>query len=223
MPFNEKQIQILEAAEKLFAEQGFEGASVRDIAEMAKINIAMISYYFGSKEKLFESLFIYRFEDAAQKLEKLIRDKDLTPIEKMDALIDYYIDKFMQQRSFHKIIMREQVADKRDDTSVLISAYKRKNQLLVKTLIHEGQKSCAFTKNIDVPLLTATLVGTIGHVVATQHFYREINNLQDMPEGQFQKLIRKKISHHLKLLFRALMTHETGNKTTELSYDKQKG
>ena len=43
MEYNEKQIQIMEAAEELFAEQGFAGTSVRDIAEKAGVNLAMIS------------------------------------------------------------------------------------------------------------------------------------------------------------------------------------
>ena len=49
--FNEKQLEILQVAEQLFAEEGFDGTSVRDIAKKANVNIAMISYYFGSKEK----------------------------------------------------------------------------------------------------------------------------------------------------------------------------
>ena len=50
--FNDKQIQILQVAEKLFAEKGFDGTSIRAISKLAKINIAMVSYYFGSKEKM---------------------------------------------------------------------------------------------------------------------------------------------------------------------------
>ncbi|HNO01068.1 MAG TPA: TetR family transcriptional regulator, partial [Chitinophagaceae bacterium] len=42
----------MKKAEKLFAEKGYNGTSVRDIAEKAGINLAMVSYYFGSKEKL---------------------------------------------------------------------------------------------------------------------------------------------------------------------------
>ena len=44
----------MEAAEELFAEKGFSGTSVRDIADAADVNVAMISYYFGSKEKMLE-------------------------------------------------------------------------------------------------------------------------------------------------------------------------
>ena len=51
MELNDKQIQILETAEKLFSENGFDGTSVRQIAKAAEVNIAMISYYFGSHPK----------------------------------------------------------------------------------------------------------------------------------------------------------------------------
>lgn len=46
---------IVRVARKLFADKGFEGASIREIADEANANIALISYYFGSKEGLFEA------------------------------------------------------------------------------------------------------------------------------------------------------------------------
>ena len=48
---------ILKAAEKLFAEQGPEAASIRAIATEANVNLAAVNYHFGTKEKLFEELF----------------------------------------------------------------------------------------------------------------------------------------------------------------------
>ena len=44
--------RLLDAAEELFCEHGFEGASIRDIAASAECNIASVNYYFGGKEKL---------------------------------------------------------------------------------------------------------------------------------------------------------------------------
>ena len=60
MKLNEKKIAILQAAEKIFSIRGIDAASVREISKEANINVAMISYYFGSKEKLVESLFSWR-------------------------------------------------------------------------------------------------------------------------------------------------------------------
>ena len=208
MDFNDKQIQIILSAENQFAEKGFSGTSVRDIADDAGVNVAMISYYFGSKEKLLEALFVYRASGTVQALEGMLNNKELGPLEKVNVMIDYYIDKFLNQHCFHKIMMREQVANRRTVTSELIHDFKKKNQQLVKQLIHEGQKAGDFNKNIDIPILMATLIGTVSHLVATQHYYREINNLQDMSDEQFHKLIRKKLSTHLKFLFKATLTNE---------------
>src|SRR5258706_6633993 len=104
MDFNDKQIQIMETAETLFAEKGFSGTSVRDIADAADVNVAMISYYFGSKEKMLESLFTYRSENTMMKLESMFSNTSLTPLEKVNQMIDYYIDKFLNQQCFHKIM-----------------------------------------------------------------------------------------------------------------------
>ncbi len=208
MSFNEKQLSIIETAENLFAEKGFDGTSVRDIAKKAGVNVAMISYYFGSKEKLFQALFSYRAEGTTLKLESMLIDKVLVPIEKINMMIDYYIDKFLQHQSFHKIIMREQVTNYKSATSNYIYLFKKKNLDLVKQLIKEGQKTGHFNKNIDISLLMATLVGSVSNMIITQHFYKEIINQQTMPKEQFQKLIKKKLSNHLKFIFKAIITDE---------------
>ena len=48
---------ILDAAELIFADEGFAGAKMRDIANRAGVNQALIRYYFGSKEELFDDVF----------------------------------------------------------------------------------------------------------------------------------------------------------------------
>ncbi len=49
--------KILDQAELAFAELGFEGANLRDIASRAEVSQALIGYYFGSKVDLFEECF----------------------------------------------------------------------------------------------------------------------------------------------------------------------
>lgn len=57
--YSGKQVRILKAAERLFAARGFDGASVRDITTAAGVNLATITYYFGSKEGFLAALFIH--------------------------------------------------------------------------------------------------------------------------------------------------------------------
>lgn len=48
--------EILDKAELIFSEAGFSGAKVRDIASAAKVNQALVRYYFGSKQDLFDEV-----------------------------------------------------------------------------------------------------------------------------------------------------------------------
>jgi AcrR family transcriptional regulator len=208
MDFSEKQIQIIETAERLFADKGFDATSVRDIAEEASVNVAMISYYFGSKEKLLESLFTYRSETTLLTLEGMLQDNKATVLQKVYSLIDYYIDKIFSQPCFHQIMMREQITNFRTTTAALIMDVKKRNQALITQLIQEGQKREGFKKNIDISLMMATLVGTVSHVVTTEFYYKEVNNLQSLSTEEFKKLLKKNLSTHLKKLFKATLTHE---------------
>jgi AcrR family transcriptional regulator len=208
MGYSEKQIQIMEAAEGLFAEKGFDGTSVRDIAEEAGVNLAMISYYFGSKEKLMESLFQYRGQSITLQLESMLQNKEMSSLQKAYGLIDNYMDRIMNLQCFHKIMSREQMVNVKGATTKLIHELKRRNQELIQQLISEGQKRGEFKKNIDVPLLMATLIGTAAHIVTTQHYYKKLNNLEGMSDEEFEKHIKKKLSNHLKSIFKALLTYE---------------
>src|SRR5829696_3732005 len=109
MEYSDKQIQIMEAAEKLIAENGFAGTSVRDIAEAAGVNLAMISYYFGSKEKLMEAMFRHRGEHLTMQLQNILHNSNLAPMQKVEKLIDDYIDRIFKKQYFHKIMAREQM------------------------------------------------------------------------------------------------------------------
>ncbi len=208
MEYSEKQIQIIETAERLFATKGFNGTSVRDIADAAGINLAMVSYYFGSKEKLFEAMFAYRSGFFKLQLETMLQNKELEPMEKIEQLIDQYIVKLTNQQSFHRIMVREQMMNNNEFISEQITALKTRNQALIRQLIDEGQEKGVFKNDIDVPLMMMTMVGTVSQLVTTQHFYKQINNLESLPEAEFQEHIRTKLSKHLKKIFKAILTNE---------------
>ncbi len=57
MSEQDTKLKIIRASKKLFAQNGFDGTSTRDIVSAAGVNISLISYYFGSKENLFCALF----------------------------------------------------------------------------------------------------------------------------------------------------------------------
>ena len=66
--------RILGAAEVLFAQRGFDGASLRQLTAAAGVNLAAVNYHFGSKEKLVEQVFRRRLDALnARRLEALAR------------------------------------------------------------------------------------------------------------------------------------------------------
>ncbi|HYG24387.1 MAG TPA: TetR/AcrR family transcriptional regulator [Verrucomicrobiae bacterium] len=53
----ETKTRILDVAEELFADNGFERVSIRDITEKAKVNLAAVNYHFGTKDELIAAVF----------------------------------------------------------------------------------------------------------------------------------------------------------------------
>jgi AcrR family transcriptional regulator len=60
---------ILDVAEALFAERGYKGATIREIAKQAKCNIALVSYHFGGKDGLYEALFLRHLKRIQERTE----------------------------------------------------------------------------------------------------------------------------------------------------------
>lgn len=55
--------KILEAARKVFSQKGYDGARMREIATAAGVNLALMNYHFGSKEALFQEIYIKAFAE----------------------------------------------------------------------------------------------------------------------------------------------------------------
>ena len=79
--FNTKD-RILNAAETLFALNGFAGTSLREVTGMADVNIAAVNYHFGSKENLVNEVFRRRMDEmSAARLAQLERARKAHPKE----------------------------------------------------------------------------------------------------------------------------------------------
>ncbi|MBP9213978.1 MAG: TetR family transcriptional regulator [Chitinophagaceae bacterium] len=208
MVYNEKQIQILEEAERLFSEKGFNGTSIREIAQAADINLAMVSYYFGSKNKLLEAIFIYRGNNTQTTLLNLESNKALSSLQKIDKLIEHYVDRVIEKNHFYKILSREMVVNSTPEMDSLILGIKKQNLSIIKQIIAVGQKEGSFKKNIDIPLLINTLSGTANSLIASQRYYKIMSGLEETPEAEFQKLLVRKLIAHLKTIFKTLIVNE---------------
>ncbi len=206
--FNEKQLQIIETSERLFAQKGFDATSVRDIAEEAGINVAMISYYFGSKEKLMEAIFEAKIGKVQMRVEALLKDESLLPFEKIYTLIDEHIERVMHSQYFYRIMISEQLTNINPAILQKVKQLKVRNAELISQLIKEGQQKGFFKKKVDVVLMLNTMLGTVWQSIISKEHYREFTNSQLLSDEEYENQIKKKLSTHIKTLFKAILTNE---------------
>jgi AcrR family transcriptional regulator len=72
---NGAEVSLLNAAEALFADKEFDAVTTRDIANRAKVNLALVHYYFGAKEKLFRAVLERRIEELSHRRLQLLKDR----------------------------------------------------------------------------------------------------------------------------------------------------
>ena len=92
-----KKEKILDCAEALFAREGFKGVSIRRISAEAQCNQAMIHYYFGSKENLYQEVFKSRWLNRELKVvncfkEALAKITNPSPAQVIEAYARAYVD-----------------------------------------------------------------------------------------------------------------------------------
>lgn len=89
--------RILDAAEELFSRHGYDAVSIRDITDKAKVKLALASYYFRSKEILFEQVIMRRFlaldEMRRSMLAELLEQGDYTIEDLLYAFVYPYYEK----------------------------------------------------------------------------------------------------------------------------------
>jgi len=198
----DKREHILVAAEDLFAEKGFDGTSVRDIAQQAGVNLAMISYYFGSKEKLLESLIEFRAGYVYGILEELNKDETLNPWDKIDRLVDFYVDRILNNLRFHNIMYQES-STRSEDIRIRTKAIKIRNLEQIAKIITDGQQKGLF-RQVDIAMTVGTIMGTISYYTQSKYYSCTILALsEDVNDEQYRLRLAPRLKAHLKQLLRA--------------------
>ena len=182
--FSEKQIHILDVAEKLIAKKGFEGTSVRDISTEAKINVAMISYYFGSKEKMMSYLYQYRVQKTRESFAEFAEIiKEGKPEMQMKELIKFVVNQLFKYNYFHGFVTQElrHTEHLKDDLLEFYNTFTNK----VDEVIKKGVSSGVFTNAPKPEDLLTLIIGPSLFVIRNKNFYevyvsgKEENYLQE--------------------------------------------
>jgi AcrR family transcriptional regulator len=83
--------RILGAAEELFAERGFAGASLRQVTAAAKVNLAAVNYHFGSKDNLIEEVFRRRLDELSHRRLDRLAEVNRGRAPTLDAVLEAFI------------------------------------------------------------------------------------------------------------------------------------
>ncbi|MFT3903670.1 MAG: TetR/AcrR family transcriptional regulator [Niabella sp.] len=99
--------RIKEAARKVFMQKGYAATRTRDIAEEAGINLALLNYYFRSKEKLFQEVMSEKFRQLFSVVLPIINKEDLSLEKKLEILVENYIDLLLANQDLPLFVLSE--------------------------------------------------------------------------------------------------------------------
>lgn len=163
----DKKDYILDVAERIFSEKGFDGASTRLISSEAGVNMAMLNYYFGSKEGLFLAIFERKIADFQNIMQNLGNDSSMNSWDKIQTYIEMYGEKVVKNNCFQKLLYREMGMSRGSDLSAKLRDMLMKNVAELDKILREGIANGEFKKDIDIPMVVATLFGTKSYILNT--------------------------------------------------------
>jgi AcrR family transcriptional regulator len=99
--------KIKSAAKKLFTQKGFAAVKTRDIAKEAGINLALLNYYFRSKQKLFDIIMLENFRKFIHGISLEIFDEKATIQQKIEKVTEAYIDFLLANPDLPLFILNE--------------------------------------------------------------------------------------------------------------------
>lgn len=194
--------RIIEHTVELISKQGYEGTSVRDIASAAGVNVAMIKYYFGGKEQLLEEVLENKLSYLRNIFIGLVKNQDMTAIEKIDRIIDLLIERKFSSRNFHHLLHRELSLEKRPQLKDRVSDLLMLNVSPVKKILKDGIKSGEF-KKVDAEMTVATVVGTVHYLLINDTMCQKILDKKKDFSPFNNKQLKRRLSNHVKQLIRS--------------------
>jgi AcrR family transcriptional regulator len=128
--------KIKEAARKVFTKKGFAATRTRDIAEEAGINLALLNYYFRSKEKLFEIIIREKLQKFFGFIGPIINNESTTLDAKIDGIVFKYFELLLDNPDIPFFVLGEA----RNNPEVISNAMPQKdfikNSFFIKQ-VHE--------------------------------------------------------------------------------------
>ncbi|RYE33034.1 MAG: TetR/AcrR family transcriptional regulator [Sphingobacteriaceae bacterium] len=204
----DKKDHILDVAEKVFSESGYDGASTRLISGEANVNMAMLNYYFGSKEGLFVAVFERKINAFKELLQNISEDESLNSWGKLELCIDKYLDRVFENSCFHKLVNREISLSNHPEINTKISNILMVNIREFKKVMQEGMDNGSFYKDADIDFCIITIFGTKNYIINTPNVASQMLG-NDVREANFmQTALKPRMKIYIKRLLKSYLVIE---------------
>ena len=208
----DKKDHILDVAERVFSDMGFDGSSTRMISGEAGVNMAMLNYYFGSKEGLFLAIFERKISSFQTLLQTIGNDESMSSWDKLASCIDNYVERIIVNNCFQKLINREVSMNKRWDLTDKIIEILMVNVHELRKILDEGIKNGSFGEDTDVQLSIATIFGTKNYIMNMPHISSLLLG-HDLRDEQFlEDKLKPRVKTYMKKLLKAYLMNDNDNK-----------
>ncbi len=211
---SEARTKIAAAAEELFAERGFDGTAIRDIARKAGVNGAMIHYYFGNKEGLYHAML----EGAASRVRALLIEttgRSGSTTNRLASFVNAYAAYMLTQPNLARILYREMLTGAKHIKRIA-QQYAATNYTMLKTLISDGVQRGEL-RRVDAELAPISLMG----MVVIFQFLRPIISVALGKTEYDERFVSRVAAHTIDLFLYGAVADRKPKKKVEVASRKR--
>jgi AcrR family transcriptional regulator len=151
--------QILDAAIRVFARQGFNDCRVSDIAREAEVAYGLVYHYFDSKDQVLNELFVERWSLLLAAIEEADA-RDIPSREKLDAVAGFIIDSYRHDPELMKVIIIEVTRAANSFTRTHLPEIRQAYALIAK-IVSDAQAAGEFRPDVDPEFASMWFYGAI--------------------------------------------------------------
>lgn len=171
-----------EAARIVFTKKGYAATRTRDIAQQAGLNLALLNYYFRSKEKLFEIVMLEKVQQLFESIEPGFNDPTTSLEEKFSIIASQYIDMLIKNPDLPIFVLSEI----RNNPKQLAKKFQLKTMIGSSYFVKQLSKK---KKNIDPVQLFLSFMGMLVFPFIIKPVLESAEALND---NDFKKLMQQR-------------------------------
>ena len=160
----DKRRQILDAAIRVFARQGFHACRVSDIADEAGVAYGLVYHYFKSKDQVLNELFTERWSLLLATIEE-VDAQDIGAHEKLDAVARFIIDSYRHDPELMKVIIVEVTRAANSFGRTHLAEIDRAYEMIAK-IVADAQEEGTFRREVDPELASMWFYGAIEQLLS---------------------------------------------------------